>query len=105
MELTSTTSILSESLFSSYTSKGYGKVVDKWIFLTLRYKSAFVGGPEGLVWDCGTTRAVAGPLLGLTNPCFAGSSNFSCLLSMPCRGAFLVLLLPQLKNTAFFVLA
>lgn len=96
----------SQSRYSVLTaSKGYGQVVDKGIFLTPRYNSAFGGGPKRLVWGCATTRATAAPLPGLTNPSYAGSSDVSCLLSMPCHSAFLVLLLPQLKNTAFFVLA
>lgn len=84
------------------TSKGYGQVVDKGIFLTLRYNSAFGGGPERLVWDCATARVAAGPLPGCTNPSFAGSSDVSCLLSMPCHSAFLVLsVIASIKERSF----
>lgn len=65
--------------------------VDKLMICGFSCFSAFIAGPECLTRDSTLRRAVAGPLLGLTNSGFAGSSNFSCLLSMLCHKAFLVL--------------
>ena len=85
-------------------SQGCGKVVDEQISLTPGI-ILFVGVPESLVWDYATSRAVADPPPGLTKPGFAGSGDFSCLLSMPCHPAFLILSVNASVKEHNFVLA